>query len=85
MEIDNRDIDETWIHVDKLLETMNDIDRIIVSLSREQAMDILGSFYENSGGNELKSALQDLYNWTIKMILDNGCDVNNGKVVERID
>lgn len=76
MEIDNRDMNETWLHVDGK----------VIKVSRQEARNILLSFYENSeGGDDLLTALQELYDWTIGIILDSGGDVVNGKVVERID
>ena len=89
--MDNRDMEETWLHI-------NRGESGIVEVSRAEAMKLLEGFYVNAAhgstgrvdkekmevnGHDLQIALQELYEWVHRVILDCDFYVDVGVVVRQ--
>ena len=94
--VDNRDENCTWLWVIDIDDKEEEIG--VMEVDRKDVYSILESFFVNQVQNEggefdeekfkmnndsLKESLKELYDWTLNIILECGCDVDGGKVVEK--
>jgi len=90
-EMDNRDMEESWLHINKGEQN-------IVEVSREEAMNLLEGFYVNQArgengqlnmgklaetGKDLQIALQELHDWVCDLVLQCDFDIDCGTITRQ--